>query len=164
MTWDKHTNKRILTLHPEIRDRVTQFVNDVQNNLNIKIRVTQAFRSIEMQDGLYAKGRTDAGRIVTKVKGGYSYHNYGLAFDICIIENGKAIFKITPEIAALAIIMGFIWGGHFLNKKQRQLPQSEQNKLKENGDGWDVPHFQMTYGYTCEQLMNRKLINGYVHL
>ena len=38
-------------------------------------------RTMEEQAGLYAKGRTKPGKIVTKAKPGQSYHNYGLAFD-----------------------------------------------------------------------------------
>ena len=146
MTWDeKYTDKRILTLHPEIRERVELFINTVHSELGIKIRVTQANRSIPYQNELYAKGRTTPGRIITKVKGGYSYHNYGLAFDICIIKDGKADFKITQEIADLAIKMGFEWGGSWKNFK-------------------DKPHFQMTYGYTCSQLMNLKQTGKYKNL
>jgi peptidoglycan L-alanyl-D-glutamate endopeptidase CwlK len=38
---------------------------------------------------LYAIGRTKPGKKVTKAKGGTSYHNYGLAFDIYPFINGK---------------------------------------------------------------------------
>jgi len=142
MTWDKYTNKRILTLHPQIRERVELFVNRVEKELGIKVRVTQAIRTFEEQNKLYSKGRTKVGIIVTNVKGGDSYHNYGLAFDICIIKDKKADFNITPEIAKIAEEIGFEWGGNWKSFK-------------------DKPHFQMTFGYTCKQLMNLNETNGY---
>ncbi len=40
-----------------------------------------SFRSFATQDGLYAQGRTQPGSIVTRVPGGLSFHNYGLATD-----------------------------------------------------------------------------------
>jgi peptidoglycan L-alanyl-D-glutamate endopeptidase CwlK len=38
-------------------------------------------RTFEEQDSLYAKGRTSPGKRVTNARGGYSWHNYGLAVD-----------------------------------------------------------------------------------
>jgi peptidoglycan hydrolase-like protein with peptidoglycan-binding domain len=43
--------------------------------------VVSTFRSFNEQDALYAKGRTAPGDIVTYVRGGGSWHNYGLAVD-----------------------------------------------------------------------------------
>jgi len=45
--------------------------------------VDQTLRTNQEQDELYAQGRSKSGNIVTRSKGGDSYHNYGLAFDIC---------------------------------------------------------------------------------
>src|SRR3989442_4358551 len=61
----------------------------------IAVLVTQGLRTWEEQDALYAKGRTvpPIGKkyIVTKAKGGQSYHNFGLAFDIVVLDSlGKA--------------------------------------------------------------------------
>lgn len=38
-------------------------------------------RTFEEQDELFAKGRTKEGKRVTNARGGYSWHNYGLAVD-----------------------------------------------------------------------------------
>lgn len=43
--------------------------------------VTQGMRTVEEQNALYAQGRTKPGGIVTKVIGGHSCHNYGIAAD-----------------------------------------------------------------------------------
>jgi hypothetical protein len=47
-------------------------------------------RSMEEQAALYAKGRTQPGKIVTQAKPGTSYHNHGLAFDwVPLKQSGK---------------------------------------------------------------------------
>lgn len=41
------------------------------------------YRSVPEQNELYAQGRTKPGQIVTKAKGGQSWHNWGVAGDSC---------------------------------------------------------------------------------
>jgi len=78
-TWDAVTNSRILLLHPKIRQASINFINDVEDEFGIQLRIIQGYRTIDEQNLLYAQGRTLPGKKVTWVKGGYSYHNYGLA-------------------------------------------------------------------------------------
>lgn len=46
-------------------------------------------RTYEEQNALYAQGRTAPGNKVTNAKGGFSNHNFGIAFDIGIFEGAK---------------------------------------------------------------------------
>jgi hypothetical protein len=46
-------------------------------------------RSFAEQDALYAQGRTKPGKIVTKARGGFSNHNFGVAFDIGVFKGGS---------------------------------------------------------------------------
>lgn len=143
-TWDSVTDKRIKTLHESIQDDVTSFINLCKLR-GYDIRVTQAMRTKYEQDALYAIGRRfsdgvvisiDSSKKVTNVPGTFSYHNYGLAFDICEIKKGKAFWDIDYNtIVPIAKDLGFEWGGDFKNWQ-------------------DKPHFQKTYGYTCSQLQN----------
>lgn len=128
------------------------------------IIITQGFRSIAEQDGLYAIGRTvfgspckhrgvyqklgscavhPFGLTVTKARGGSSYHNFGLAFDIAVLKNGKPTWEDGidldgnhvwdyVDVGLIGESLGLEWGGRwkFL----------------------DVPHFQYTFGLTLEQL------------
>lgn len=62
----------------------------------IVVEITLAFRSYEEQDALYSQGRnekgeiTDSSKVVTNAKGGQSYHNFGLAFDLTVYDkDGK---------------------------------------------------------------------------
>lgn len=60
---------------------------------------TSGWRSIESQDAIYAIGRTSPGTIKTKVKGGWSYHNWGLALDFARDLNAAST-ALEPSWAA----------------------------------------------------------------
>ena len=92
-TWDWRTDGRIEKLHPSIRSKVKEFIIKAEQELGINLRVSSGFRSHSEQNKLYASGRTESGKIVTHAKAGESYHNYGLAFDVVEIKNGKAIWN-----------------------------------------------------------------------
>ena len=146
--WDPITSKRIETLHPAIRGLAADFILAAQAE-GLNLRITDYYRSIEEQDALYAQGRTAPGDIVTWAKGGESYHNFGLAFDVVEIKDGKAIYDGDwNRIAKIGKQVGFEWGGDWQKT--------------------DKPHFQMPFGYTTSNL--RQLINngntssGYVAL
>ncbi len=145
---DSISEKRILTLHPKIRDEVLVLFNKANNEFlkgKAKARVTQAYRSIKEQNDLYAQGRTKAGKIVTNAKGGYSYHNFGLAFDFCLIVDGKyAVWDtrkdfdgdMTPdwmEFVGVFKEAGYEWGGDWVRFK-------------------DYPHLQKVFGKTTSDL------------
>ena len=113
-TWDSVTNKRILSLSEELQPKATSFVNRVHNELNIKLRITDGYRSIQEQNALYAQGRTAPGKIVTHARGGQSLHNYGKAFDVVQIKNGVPIWeKLSNDIVNIASELGLEWGGHW---------------------------------------------------
>lgn len=75
-------------------------------------------RTIELQDALYAKGRTAPGNIVTKAQGGASAHNYGCATDWTIFNNGNPLWllKDDPKWQVYKDACGKVgvtWGGDF---------------------------------------------------
>jgi len=134
-TWDSISDTRIKTLHPLVRDRFMEFIVRAEKELNKKLRVTSALRTIKMQNKLYAQGRTKPGKIVTNAKGGKSYHNFGLAIDVVEIKNGKALWN-NPEwdkIAELGKSLGLEWGGDWVSIK-------------------DKPHFQFSFGKSTKKL------------
>jgi len=55
---DDRTNERLQTLHPAVRQDFANFLDDVNNQLGIKLRITDGFRSNADQATEYAKGRT----------------------------------------------------------------------------------------------------------
>lgn len=94
----------------------------------IQFTITQGFRSVEEQNRLYAQGRSSPGQIVTKAPGGKSWHNYGLAFDLVIVEPDGSLCwddedKRWKELGSIGASCGLEWGGHWTGFK-------------------DLPHFQ----------------------
>ncbi len=129
-TWDPVTNQRILGLDPRLQQPANDFINEVQSFLGVNLRITQGYRSIAEQDALYAQGRTAPGNIVTWARGGQSYHNYGLAFDVAGISDGNLNYYLSwDKIGAIGKSYGFEWGGDWASPKT------------------DRPHFQMTFGF-----------------
>lgn len=136
------------SLHPVVEERADELVRRAAAK-GIDVIITDGFRTIEEQDELYAQGRTKPGRIVTTVKGGESYHNYGLAVDFAIrLPSGKVIWDLKYdgnkngkadwfEIVAIAKELGFTWGGDWEDFK-------------------DFPHLQMDFGLTIEDLKRGK--------
>ena len=122
-TWDsKHTDRRIRTLRPEVQAKAFGFINAADKELGIRLRVTSAYRSIEEQNALFAKGG------VTKARGGQSYHNYGLAIDVVEIKGDKALWNNPNwgKIGAMGKRFGFSWGGDW--KSFVDKPHFEINK------------------------------------
>ena len=74
------TLKNIDTLEVRFQRQVRGWLNEMVAS-KITPLIYCGRRTMEEQSGLYAKGRTKPGKIVTKAKPGQSYHNYGLAFD-----------------------------------------------------------------------------------
>ncbi len=64
---------------------------------------------------LYAEGRTAPGHIVTDAPPGESAHNYGLAFDVVGLRNGKCVWDssdpLWQQIGAIGVAVGLEWAG-----------------------------------------------------
>lgn len=137
-TDDPSTNEMIKQLHPSLRYDAAKFINDVKDRTGQQLRIPigESFRTPEEQDKRYAQGRTAPGPRVTPLRGGESYHNYGLAFDVAPLAPDGKTPDWTIDLAPYAPVAkerGFEWGGNFKS-------------------GPDRPHFQRTYGYTTDQL------------
>lgn len=132
--------RRLDRLHPSVRARGAALL-ELCSHSGLAVLVSQGTRTWEEQDALHAKGRTipPLGRkyFVTRARGGQSYHNFGLAFDIVVLD---AVTKAGWEddhpgwriAGALGKSVGLEWGGDWA-------------KLK------DLPHFQYTGGLSLPQ-------------
>lgn len=128
--------KNIATLHPQIREKVRQLLKQLYIDHKIHFVITEAYRTIAYQDGLYAIGRTKPGKKVTKAKGGTSYHNYGLAIDIYPVIDGKINVNDADTLIKVSETgknLGFEWGGDWKTIK-------------------DYPHYQITFGKSVSAL------------
>jgi peptidoglycan L-alanyl-D-glutamate endopeptidase CwlK len=74
-------------LHPVFREKAAELLSRFAAE-QIPFRLFEGFRSPERQRRLYAQGRTLPGPIVTKALPWKSYHQYGLAGDFVLFENG----------------------------------------------------------------------------
>ncbi len=80
-------NIDLACLHPVFRQKAQELLGLLAAE-NIPFRLFEGFRSPERQQYLYAQGRTRPGPIVTRAQPWTSYHQYGLAGDFVLFENG----------------------------------------------------------------------------
>jgi peptidoglycan L-alanyl-D-glutamate endopeptidase CwlK len=104
--------------------------------VGITIRVSQGLRTWAEQDALYASGRTAPGQIRTNARAGESFHNFGMAFDIALLELGRVTWdarhpgwRIAGEIGTG---LGLLWGGNWRAIK-------------------DLPHFELRGRLTLQE-------------
>ena len=109
---DERSERCIASLHPQVQPLARELVKIAAEH-GVEIRVISGNRTYEEQNVLFAQGRTTAGKIVTRAQGGWSNHNFGLAFDIGVWENGQ----YQPESKSYRIVgnlgkaIGLEWGG-----------------------------------------------------
>src|SRR5687768_7442865 len=93
MPFDKRSEANIATLVPNARKQARAFLQAVLD-AEIRAQIIGGSRTFAQQDALYEKGRTKPGSRVTNARGGFSYHNFGIAWDIGIFdEKGKYLTK-----------------------------------------------------------------------
>jgi peptidoglycan L-alanyl-D-glutamate endopeptidase CwlK len=109
---DDRSEHCIASLAPEIQDTARALVHKAVE-AGITIKIICGLRTFEEQDELFEQGRTKSGKIVTNARGGFSNHNFGLAFDIGIFEGGEYIEE-SPKYKTVGQIgksLGLAWGG-----------------------------------------------------
>ena len=101
--------------------------------LGIELIITSTLRDNEAQNELFAQGRTKAGRVVTNARGGDSFHNYAVAYDVVPVVAGKPIWEaenpIWQEVGRIGRECGLEWAGDWRSFRE-------------------FPHFQFTNGLT----------------
>lgn len=129
------TQKYIETLEPKAKAAANRFIQRVNDELCIKLKITSGHRTDDEQDYEYSKGRTISsgikvtsnkplGETVTDAKAGESNHNFGRAIDVYYAtETGIDLDAVlAPEIVEIAKQEGFHWGG---NWKKPDYPHFE---------------------------------------
>ena len=129
---DERSERNIATLLPQVQPLARALIESAAA-IGIAIKVISGTRSYDEQNALYEQGRSKPGRIVTNARGGYSNHNFGIAFDIGVFEGGRYIPESPAykAVGALGIKLGLEWGG---NWKSIQ----------------DEPHFQLRPAWARE--------------
>lgn len=128
--------KKLQGVHPVVAAKARQLIEEAYRE-GINVIITQGLRTVEEQNALYAQGRTKPGKIVTNAKGGYSYHNFGLAFDFAILNpDGSVNWTVDSKwkrVGQIGKSLGLEWGGDWKDFK-------------------DYPHFQYTFGLSLADL------------
>ena len=150
---DNTTQNSINSLHPKIKDevqKIAEYINSSVLTGKTKLRITEGFRSFERQNQLYNQRPK-----VTNAKGGQSIHQYGLAFDMTLVIDGKELSWDTKkdwdndkkadwiEVVEEFRSKGYKWGGDWVSFK-------------------DMPHFEKTFGYNVRELLTKYNKNDFI--
>jgi peptidoglycan L-alanyl-D-glutamate endopeptidase CwlK len=135
-------------LHPLLEYKRKELIKLAEGQ-GIHLITVAGLRTFEEQDKLFSQGRTvddgkTTGSIVTNAKGGQSWHNYGLSFDMAF-DNGlgdpvweqydmnKNGLDDWEEIGFLGMSIGLEWGGTW-----KEL--------------LDRPHFEYTFNKDMKEI------------
>ncbi len=118
------TNKNIASLDYRFQTLVKKFITEARAQ-GYKVVVVSGSRTVKEQKDIYAQGRTAPGPIVTKVDGGESAHNFGLAIDYAFVNNSGGIFWPNPtdevwqKVAEIGKSLSLEWGGDWRTFKDK---------------------------------------------
>jgi peptidoglycan L-alanyl-D-glutamate endopeptidase CwlK len=125
------SEQRLAEVHPHLARIIRILASDMEVNYNEPIQVEQAFRNWATQEKLWESGRTAPGPVVTHARPGHSWHEFGLAVDVCPLSllskpNWDYNSPLWLRLGALGKSLGLFWGGDFVHCSP------------------DRPHFQLT--------------------
>lgn len=133
---DAASEARLSKIDPQMADSVRLMAADLKRQgIDVVAAPKGGLRTVAEQNELYKIGRRgiEGEKPVTWVKGGDSFHNYGLAVDIVPLDGkGNATWEASAKtwqaIGEAGERQGLQWGGRWTPSKR------------------DLPHFQMTGG------------------
>ena len=119
------TESNLATMADPVQKMARSLLYHARADLGLDVRVIQGTRTYAEQNALYAQGRTTPGSIVTNARGGYSFHNFGVAFDVGLFRGRSYIEGGSGYIGVghLGESIGLEWGGRWRTFQ-------------------DIPHFQ----------------------
>ena len=122
---DGRTESNLATMADPVQKMARSLLYHARADLGLDVRVIQGTRTYAEQNALYAQGRTTPGSIVTNARGGYSFHNFGVAFDVGLFRGRSYIEGGSGYIGVghLGESIGLEWGGRWRTFQ-------------------DIPHFQ----------------------
>ncbi len=127
--FDSTTERHLRTLQPSAQRQARAFMRRVLA-AGIPARILSGTRTYAEQNALYRKGRFgNTAPIVTNARGGFSNHNFGIAWDIGIFDIGKYLGNspLYAQAAAVGKVPGIEWGGDWKSFV-------------------DLPHYQLATG------------------
>ena len=131
---DSRSEKNIVTLVPSAQIKAREWLIKCLG-AGINVKIIAGNRTYQEQSELYAQGRTKSGQKVTNAQAGYSWHNFGVAWDFVVFDaKGEPLWDspLMKKCGEIAESLGLEWGGRWTS-----FP--------------DVPHIQVKTGYTLAQ-------------
>jgi peptidoglycan LD-endopeptidase CwlK len=144
---DKRTESRIGTMLIPTQRKAREFMKNIsQANVSqgLSVRIISGTRTYDEQDELFAQGRTKKGKIVTNARGGFSNHNFGIAWDVGIFnEKGEYIDDLIDEgrmtskavdaeykkVGTYGKSLGLFWGGDWTKPDYPHFQMRDNNEL-----------------------------------
>jgi len=114
-------SRKVSDLLPVVAKRCLAFVAKAQAE-GIEVIITSTYRDFASQNALYAQGRTRPGKVVTRARGGQSYHNFRVAFDFVPVVHGKAVWTdlaLFRRCGEIGESLGLEWGGRWQGMRDR---------------------------------------------
>lgn len=117
---DARSEGIIATLNPRVAPYVRALIHRADDR-GITIKAISGTRTYAEQNALYNQRPQ-----VTKARGGYSNHNFGIAFDIGVFQDGKYLGEspLYKVVGAMGLDIGLDWGGNwksFVDEPHYQL-------------------------------------------
>ncbi len=141
MTFDPRSEKNIATLIPKAQAAARAFLERARAALaphGVDVRIISGTRSYAEQNALYAQGRTKPGPKVTNARGGYSNHNFGVAWDVGLFKGTQYLGEspLYKTLGPIGEALGLEWGGRWRTMR-------------------DEPHYELKTGLTMAQKRER---------
>ena len=134
MDIDPRSAANIATLIPAAQAKAREWLlKCLEAGINAK--VICGTRTYQEQAVLYAKGRTTKGPKVTNARPGYSWHNFGVAWDFVVFDaKGQPQWDspLMAKCGRIAESLGLEWGGSWKGFQ-------------------DTPHIQLKTGHTLAE-------------
>jgi peptidoglycan L-alanyl-D-glutamate endopeptidase CwlK len=86
-----HHQERLLPLYPRFAALILKLADNMYRDFEEELIVLQGLRTYEQQNIIWEQGRGTPGKIVTNAKGGYSWHNFGVAADLAPLNRDQSI-------------------------------------------------------------------------
>jgi peptidoglycan LD-endopeptidase CwlK len=132
--FDQRTENCILSLVPKVQATARRFLFMVRSS-GVDARILSGTRTYAEQDHLYRKGRgANTEPKVTNAKGGQSNHNFGIAWDIGLFENGQYVTDETKYAPIAHMVLPDFpeleWGGNW--KSLKDVPHYQYKTISNN--------------------------------
>ena len=127
LSMDSRSAKNLQDVQPSLRTLAAEFLKRTKTDFpDVRVKVIEGYRSYETQAEDYAKGRTAPGKKVTWAPPGFSFHNFGYAFDVGVFRAGVYSQDAQDyEMLSDSAPDHLDWGGNFSAKK-KDIPHYEE--------------------------------------